>query len=167
MKLAVLQFVLRWMACHVISYAVVRGLFLFLILTFATENFMDVVESYFRSPEDLVAWSHIWRWVVPIQVLRAGITAFALLPFYTTLLAMSRSKRILVLFSMLFILGGVGAYSAGLGALEGLLYLHPEVALRYHLLYIFMFFLETMLTALLFSLWVGPKTSPFELNIKP
>jgi hypothetical protein len=154
---AVFHFIVRLIIVHVIVYFVVHGIIYEGYLISMYDDPESHLPRFIRSPEDHKVWAHVWRWILPLQVLRAFLVGMALSPFYLYLKQMTRSKRFLVLFVLFLILGGWSSYIPGPGSLEGLLHLHPDIHLGFHLAFLPLLLLEALLTALGISMWTGKK----------
>lgn len=160
MSRVVFHFILRLIIVHVLVYFLIHGLVYEGYLLDLYDNPNHRFPRFIRSPENQTIWSHVWRWILPLQVLRGFLTGIALSPFYVSLVNMKRSKRFLVLFFVLFFIGGWSSYIPGPGSLEGLLHLHPDIHLGFHLAFLPLVFFESLLTSLGVSMWLGKKKSP-------
>ncbi len=163
MSRAVFHFILRLIIVHVAVYFLVHGLVYEGYLIDLYDNPDHRFPRFIRSPENQTVWSHVWRWILPIQVIRAFLVGIALSPFYGTLLNMKRSKRFLVLFFVLFLIGGWSAYIPGPGSLEGLLHLHPDIHLGFHFAFLPLVLFESLFTSLGVSMWLGRRKNPDSL----
>lgn len=157
MPIAVFHFMLRLIVVHVLVYAVVHFISYELWLATFYNSSEGKLSLFLRNPEDSTVWAHVWRWILPAQILRGLLLGIALSPFYIFLKQMKRSKRFLVLFFVFLLLGAWGSYIAGPGNLEGLLHLHPDISIWTHLAFQPIIIMECLLCSLGISLWMGKK----------
>jgi hypothetical protein len=111
---------------HVVTYIGVGAL----AYTFLTREFFDgssgLVTQVMRTPAEPALWSHVTRWMVPLQVLRGILIALVLYPFLPALRGWSYGKRAAAIAGLYVVLGQWASTVAGSGTIEGWLILRPE-----------------------------------------
>jgi hypothetical protein len=157
MTRAVVHFMLRFLIVHTVVYFLIHGISYEWYLSIWYSNPDSNVSSFMRNPDDSRVWAHVWRWILPAQILRGVFLSLAFTPFYIYLMQMTRSKRFLVIAFILFFIGGLGTYIPGPGSVEGLLHMHPDLGLGFHLAFQPIVLIESFLTAGFIALWMGPK----------
>lgn len=121
-----LRFAGKVTVAHVVTYIGVGAL----AYMFLTREFFDgsnaLVAQVMRTPAEPALWSHVTRWMLPLQVLRGILIALVLYPFVPALRGWSYGKRAAAIAGLYVVLGQWASTVAGSGNIEGWLILRPE-----------------------------------------
>lgn len=120
------RFVLKVMLVSSIAY-LVAGALAYQLLTkrfYLGEG--AIFAQFLRSEANPDQWSHVMAWQFPILLLRGLLISLALLPFRAALSSFALEKRIVVLFTLSFVLLHLAAAAPSPSNLEGIVYMRPE-----------------------------------------
>lgn len=118
---------------HSVTYIVCGALAYFLLTKPLYMEGASLLSRFMRTEADPVLWSHVNAWLLPGQLLRGLLMAAALFPFLPTLAEWDFRRRFLAITGLYVVFGFWGASVAGVGNVEGLIYLRPEFTWAMHL----------------------------------
>ncbi|MFQ5772650.1 MAG: hypothetical protein ACE5HX_19090 [bacterium] len=152
-----LTFAGKVMVAHVISYFFV-GLIAYQLFTKQFyEGISPLFSAFMRTPSEPELWRHAMIWFIPGQVLRGGLIAAVLYPFFGTLRSWNFMRRFLSIAGLYLVLGFWAATVAAPGTIDGMIYLRPEITLYAHLMVQPEIVIQGLVLAAWLALWMAPK----------
>jgi hypothetical protein len=122
-----LKFILKSTFIYSFAYLIVGGIAYQLITKQFYIGDAPIFTAYLRSESNPAEWAHTNIWLVPGLLCRAMLISLALLPFTGTLMRMTFSKRVAILFALLFILTHIAAAAPSPSNIEGLIYMKSDL----------------------------------------
>jgi hypothetical protein len=122
-----LSFVAKSALIYALVYLAVGGIAYQLITRRFYIGDAPIFTAYLRSEADPAEWAHTNLWLVPGLLVRAILISLVLLPFVETLKKMVFSKRVGILFALMFVLIHIAAAAPSPSNIEGLIYMKPEL----------------------------------------
>jgi hypothetical protein len=120
------SFAVRVTGAHVVTYIGVGVLDYLLLTREFFDNPSGLAAQVMRTPAEPALWSHVIRWMLPLQVVRGVLIALVLYPFLSTLHSWTYYKRVGAIAGLYVVLGQWASTVAGSGTIEGWLILRPE-----------------------------------------
>jgi hypothetical protein len=122
-----LNFVLKSTFVYSFVYLVVGGVAYQLITKQFYVGDNPIFTTYLRSESNPVEWAHTNIWLVPGLLARAILISLVLLPFVETLKKITFSKRVGLLFALMFVLTHIAAAAPSPSNIEGLIYMKSQL----------------------------------------
>lgn len=119
-------FVIKSTVTYALAYLVSGGLAYQLITKQFYVGDNPIFAGYLRSEANAAEWAHTSVWLVPGLLLRGLLISLVLLPFAETLRKIGFTKRVGLIFALMFVLIHLAAAAPSPSNIEGLVYMKPQ-----------------------------------------
>ncbi len=145
-----IKITIQFILSHIVAYLIVSIPFFQFVMKQFYEGETAVFPEFLITEKSGEVWTHAMQLLVPALLLQAFLISIFLWLIWDFFKTQTYARQVLILVWMRVVLGGFAAISPAVGALEGLVFMIPQVTLKIHSLVLLEIFLQAVVSSVIF-----------------